>query len=162
MYFSDASLHIESFVHLLPLPIQDTNPTDYQWRFTKHNKTDELLKCQQIFPDRHFNKILDDKEIICYVVSDDDQDTQLKFALTDSMIWPTLHWFHIMLGNLCTCHMHAALQARYHHPNLRIHTEHLLCDKCQHLSLAMGYSLIRTLLHHNENCLESCLEHGKV
>ncbi len=54
----------------------------------------------------------------------DDRNTQWKFALTDSMIWPTLHWFHAMLGNPGSCHMDATLQAQYHW----MHIEHFACD----------------------------------
>ncbi len=90
-------LLVECFLHLLPIPIWDTNPMNYQ-RITKN--TDELRKHQQKFPNRYINKVLDDEEIIYYVVPGDDQDMQLRFALSDSMIWPTIHWFHAMLGHL--------------------------------------------------------------
>ncbi len=66
MDFSDNPLLIECFLHLPPLEVQDTNPTDYQWIFTKQNKTDKLVKQHHQFLGRYFNKILDDKEIICY------------------------------------------------------------------------------------------------
>jgi len=99
MDFADDPLLIECFLHLPPLEVQDTNPTDYQWIFDKQNETDELVKRQQKFPDRYFNNVLDDKEIICYVAPGEDRITQWKFALTNSMIQPTLHWFHAMLGH---------------------------------------------------------------
>lgn len=50
-------------------------------------------------------------------------DRLLKFALTDSMIWPALHCFYTMLGHPGSCSMHATLQARYHHPHLWMHIE---------------------------------------
>ncbi len=78
------------------------------------------------------NKILDDKEIICYMTPGANCDKQWKFASTNSMIWPTLHWFHTLLGHTGSCHMHTTLQAWYHHPHLSIHVEHFACDKCQH------------------------------
>ena len=131
MDFADDPLLIECFLHLPPLEVQDTNPTDYQWIFDKQNETDELVKRQQKFPDRYFNNVLDDKEIICYVAPGDDRDTQWKFALTDSMIRPTLHWFHAMLGHPGSRRMRATLQARYHHPHLRMHIERFACDICQ-------------------------------
>ncbi len=52
-----------------------TQPT-IQWIFTKENKTDELVKQEQKFPDRYFNEKIDDKEIICYAASGANQDTQ--------------------------------------------------------------------------------------
>ncbi len=61
----------------------------------------------------------------------DDHNTQWKFALTNSMILPTIYWFHIILGNPGSCHMHATLQAQYHHPHLQMHIERFTCDKCQ-------------------------------
>ncbi len=69
------SLLIECFLHLPPLEVQDSNPTNYQWIFTKQSKTDELVKWRQKFPDRYFNKIFDDNEIICHVTPGDDRDT---------------------------------------------------------------------------------------
>ncbi len=56
-------------------------------------------------------------------------DTQWKFSLTNSMIWPMLHWFNAMLGHpgfWCMC---AMLQAKYHHPHLCMHIEQFACDK---------------------------------
>ncbi len=108
-----------------------TNPMHYQWIFTKDNENDELLKYQQKFPDRYFNRIIDNKEIIGYDVPGDDLDTQWKFISTDSMILPTLRWFHAILGHSGIHCMHATLQASYHHPHLQTHIELFLCDKCQ-------------------------------
>ncbi len=113
MDFANDPLLIKSFIHLPPLEVRDTNPTNYQWIFTKPNETDILVKPCQKFPDRYFNKILDDKGIIWHEV----------FALTDSMIWPTIHWFHAMLWHSGSCCMHTMLQAWYHHPHLCMHIE---------------------------------------
>ncbi len=131
MDFTDDPLVIECFLHLPSLAVQDTNPTDYQWILDKQNETDKIVFCRQKFPDRYFNKVLDDKEIICYVVPSDNRNTQWKFALTNSMIWPTCHWFHVMLGHPGSCHMRATLQAQYHHPHLLTHLECFACDVCQ-------------------------------
>ncbi len=43
MDFANDLLLIECFLHLLPLAVQDTNSTDYQWIFDKQNKTNELV-----------------------------------------------------------------------------------------------------------------------
>ncbi len=37
MDFANNPLLTECFLHLPPLEVQDTNPTDYQWIFTKKN-----------------------------------------------------------------------------------------------------------------------------
>ncbi len=76
-------------------------------------------------------KILDDKEIICYVAPGNNCDTQWKFALTNSMIQPTIHWFHAMLRHPGSCCMLATLQAQYHYPHLQLHIERFFCDECQ-------------------------------
>ncbi len=115
---SDDLLLIECFLHLPLFPVQDTNPTDYQWMFTKQNQIDKLVKQKRKFPHRYFNKIFDDKQSICYVEPGEDCGTQRKFALRDSMIRPTLHWFHTMLGYCGSQCMHGTLQAQYHHPHL--------------------------------------------
>ncbi len=39
------------------------------------NETDELLNCKQKFLDQYFNKILDEKEIICYIAPGDIEGT---------------------------------------------------------------------------------------
>ncbi len=98
---------------------------------TNKKETNKLLLQQQKFPDRYFNKVLDDKEIICYAASSDDRNKQWKFALTDSTIIPTIHWFHLMLGHPSSHCMHATLQAQYHHPHLQMHIERFACDECQ-------------------------------
>ncbi len=86
--------------------------------------------------DRNFQtdtspKVLDDKELICYAVPGDNCDTQWKFALTNSMIWPTIDWFHTMLGHPGSCGMRATLQAQYHHPHLQMCIEQFACGVCQ-------------------------------
>ncbi len=86
MDIANDPLLIECYLHLPPLAVQDTNPTDYQWIFDKQNDTDKLITCKQKFSDRYFNEVLDDKEIICYVAPGDNRLTQWKFALTNSMI----------------------------------------------------------------------------
>ncbi len=86
MDFANDLILIECFLHLSPLDVQDTNPTYYQWIFRIQNETDKLLKQCQKFPDRYFNKILDDKEIISYVAPNDNCITQWKFTITNSMI----------------------------------------------------------------------------
>ncbi len=49
MDFADDPLLMECFLHLPPLPFQDTNPMDYQLIFTKQNKTDDWLQWKQNF-----------------------------------------------------------------------------------------------------------------
>ncbi len=39
MDFANAPLLIKYFLHLPPLAVQDTNPTNYQWTFDKQNET---------------------------------------------------------------------------------------------------------------------------
>ncbi len=80
MDFANDPLLIECFLHLASLAVQDANPTNYQWIFTKQNETDKLVKQWQKFPDRYFTKVLDDKEFIRYVAPNDDCDTQWKIA----------------------------------------------------------------------------------
>ncbi len=109
----------------------ETNSTDFQWMFIRQNETDEFLKLKQKFPHQYFNRILEDKRIICYVTPCDDREMQRKLAFTNSMIWPTLHWSHIILGHPDTHHKHALLETRYHHPHLHNHIEHFLCNECQ-------------------------------
>ncbi len=92
---------------------------------------DKLLNHQKKYPGRYFNKILDDNEIICFPAPCDDWDMQGKFDLTNSMIWPTLHRFHGILGHPGTCCIHSTLQAKYHHLHLWMHIEQFLQDKCQ-------------------------------
>ncbi len=50
MNFLDDPLLLECFLHLPPQIVQDTNPTDYEWIFTKQNETNELLHHKQRFP----------------------------------------------------------------------------------------------------------------
>ncbi len=80
---------------------------------------------------RYFNKVLDDKDLICYVAPCNNRDKQWKFSLSDSMIWPIIHWFHAMLGHPGSCYMRATLHARYHHPHLWMHIERFACDTYQ-------------------------------
>ncbi len=131
MDFADDLLFIECFLHFPHLAVLNTNPTNYQWIFTKQYETDELVKQEQTFPDRYFNKILNDKKIICYVAPSDNHDTQRKLAFTDFMIQPTLDLFHAMLGHPGSQCMHATLQSWYHHLHLHMTIEQFACDKCQ-------------------------------
>ncbi len=71
MDFADDPLLFKCFLHLSPLPVHNTNPTDYQWIFTEQNKTNELLKNQKNSW-KIFQKILDNKENVCYALLDDD------------------------------------------------------------------------------------------
>ncbi len=119
MDFANGPLLIEFFLDLPPIPVHE------------QNETDKLVKQRQKYPDQYFNKVLDGKEINCYVSPGNNHDTQLKFALTGSMIWFTLHWFHAMLGHPGSCQMCAMLQARYHLQHLCMYIEWFVCDKCQ-------------------------------
>ncbi len=56
----------------------------------------------------------------------------MEISSTNSMIWPTLHWFHVMLGHPGSCCLCATLQAWYHHLQLHMHIEPFACDECQH------------------------------
>ncbi len=106
MDFADDPLLIECFLHLPPLAVWVTNPTYSQWIFDKQNETNKLVLQQQESPKRYLKQVLDDKWIICCAVAGDDYNRQWKFALTHSMIWPNIHWFHAMLGHppaLATC-----------------------------------------------------------
>ncbi len=49
MDFANDPLLIKCFLHLPPLAVQDTKPTDYQWMFDKQNKTDEFIHADRNF-----------------------------------------------------------------------------------------------------------------
>ncbi len=55
-----------------------------------------------------------------------DKDMQLKFASTISMFWPTLHWFHAILGHPGTNCMHATLKSIHPIPTCKC----ILDDNC--------------------------------
>ncbi len=85
------------------------NPIDCQSIFDEQKDINKLLRLIQTYHLWYFNKVIDDKEIICYVAPGDDRSTQWKFALTDSMVIPTIHWFHAMLGHPGSCCMCATI-----------------------------------------------------
>ncbi len=80
LIFASDPFLVVCFLQLPPLPVCDTNPTDYQCIFTKQNGTDELLQKRNNFSDPYFNKKFDDKELICCVSSSDGRDRQWEFA----------------------------------------------------------------------------------
>lgn len=90
-----------------------------------------INQTQHKFLDHYLNKVLNDLEIIWYVSPWDDCNMQWMIELIDSMIWPTLHCFHMMLGHSGSWLMHATLQAWYPHPHLWVHNKKFECDKCQ-------------------------------
>ncbi len=55
MNIANDLLLLKWFLYLPPLTVQDTSPTNYQWRYTKQNESGKLVKWQQKFPDRYFN-----------------------------------------------------------------------------------------------------------
>ncbi len=97
-----------------------------------------VKRCKK-FLDRYFNKIHDEKEIIFWAATGDDHNTQLKFALTHSIICFTLKLFHAMLEHPGSHCIHAMLQTLNTLSAWNLNTTNLL-------DLGAGYSWIRTML----------------
>ncbi len=119
--------------------------TSHLWRYAAIILwiTIEYLTCTCRFPDWYLNKILDDKAIICIISPHHDQDTQWIIAISDSMIWPLLHWFHTMLGYLGSQYLCTTIKNRFHFPNLWDHIDKFACDQCQHFKASsLGHDIL--------------------
>ncbi len=112
---------------------------------TKQHKRGSLL--HQEFPNHFFDKFLDDKQIICYVSSQDNRETQWKTNLIKSTILPLLHWFHTILPYsdtpaLNTCLYWFKIAIIIHNPHLHACIEQYPC--CEYLwakSFGPGHGL---------------------
>ncbi len=77
--------------------------------------------CKQNVHDQYFNKTLDDKEFICYVVKCDDKDTKWKFLYSIGSIYFGTPWYQLHV-----CHTTSQISSYLH-----THIANLLRDESQ-------------------------------
>ena len=79
----------------------------------------------------------------CYVKDQADPNTQWRIALPQSMVLPTIAWFHEVMGHPGQTRLNETLIQRYYHPQLRYRIERFKCDYCKRNKLVgKGYGLL--------------------
>jgi aryl carrier-like protein len=125
----------ELFDCLLNLPELEEptqNPLNMEWIRERQQADATLLARAASNPTNYVYKTFeDDLQILCYVKTGEDAETQWRIALAQDMVQPTIAWFHEVLGHPGTKRMRLTLQARYYHSEIRRYIDNYTCDACQ-------------------------------
>jgi RNase H-like domain found in reverse transcriptase len=124
----------------IPSDMEDENPLDMEV-IKEQQLIDNALQ-QRMLKDAHrytMERIGTVKEIVCYVKPGDNK-SKWKIALPQSLLQPTIKWFHQVPGSK---HLYLQIGTWYYHSDLRRHIDHLQCKHCQRNKLdGKGYGLL--------------------
>ncbi len=103
----------------LPTTVPKESPLDYEWIREQQQADEALLTKYRKNPQRFFYKTFyDDFRLLCYHKPVLNKEKQWKFAMTASMIKPTIRWFHAILGHPGSKRLQLALQLQFYHEDL--------------------------------------------
>ncbi len=90
-----------------------------------------------------YKKFDNNVELLCYVKPGLNPWTQWKFAISASMIKPTIKWFHLVMGHPGRSRLRLALQLQFQHQDLHRLIDSYVCNACQgHKLDGQGYGLL--------------------
>jgi len=144
-YDEDIKQAFDCYLNLPEADAPEENPLCYEHICEQQQGDAQLLARQAKYPEQYINKILDDnvQHIICYVRQNDDPNSQWRIALLQSMLKPTMKWFHQVLGHPGKKRLRETLQQRYYHPQLCQTIDKYKCEHCQkHKLSGRGYGLL--------------------
>ena len=127
----------------LPSDLQADNPLDMETIKEQQQQDEILQKRVQKYSDRYTTKRIGNVEdIICHVKPGDDK-ANWKIALPQSLIQPTIKWFHQVTGHPGSKRLMMQVSSRYYHSNLRRQIDKFHCEHCQRNKLdGKGYGLL--------------------
>jgi transposase InsO family protein len=138
-----ACLHEDDCYLNLPSDLQADNPLDMETIKEEQEKDEILKKRVQKYSDRYTTKRISNvDDIICHIKPGDDK-SNWKIALPQSLLLPTIKWFHQVTGHPGSKRLMMQIGARYYHSELRHKIDKFHCEHCQRNKLdGKGYGLL--------------------
>ena len=132
----------DSFLNI-PSDMDEDNPLDMETIKEQQAVDAGLQKRVKRYPERYVNKrICSVDDIICYI-KPRDNPSNWKIALPQSLLLPTIKWFHQVTGHPGAKRLHLQIGARYYHSDLRGMIDKFHCEHCQRNKLdGKGYGLL--------------------
>ena len=136
-------LHEDDCYLNLPSDLQADNPLDMETIKEEQEKDEILKKRVQKYSDRYTTKRIGNvDDIICHIKPGDDK-SNWKIALPQSLLLPTIKWFHQVTGHPGSKRLNMQIGARYYHSELRHKIDKFHCEHCQRNKLdGKGYGLL--------------------
>ena len=104
------NLPLEDCYLNLPNQIEDEHPLDMEVIKERQQADEVLLKRVKAYPNQYLTKQLATvTDILCHVKEGEDPKTQLRIALSQDMIEPTVKWFHKVTGHPGSKKLHLTL-----------------------------------------------------
>ncbi len=128
----------------LPDNMVDTNPLDMANIKEQQDADDALLQHATKYADRYTHKrigTIDD--ILCYIKLGDPPNNW-KIALPESLLQPTIKWFHQVTGHPGSKRLFMQISSQYYHSHrdIRLLVVKFHCEHCQRNKLSgTGYGL---------------------
>lgn len=132
----------DSFLNI-PSKMDEENPLDME-TIKEQQASDATLQRRILsYPDRYTTKRIGTVEgIVCHI-KPGDEPSNWKIALPQSLLSPTIKWFHQVTGHPGAKRLHLQIGARYYHSDLRGLIDKFRCEHCQRNKLeGKGYGLL--------------------
>ena len=142
---ADLSDILDCYVNLPDETLVGSNPLNFKHIADKQQTDAKLNILKQKLPAQYINKSLDPdvRDITCYVKEHDNPDTQWRIYLPDSILTPSVAWFHQVLGHPGSTRLYKTVSQRFYNSRLRHTIDSFKCDHCQKNKLpGKGYGLL--------------------
>ena len=134
---------IKCFLNLPRLNDHHSNRLNYKYLAKQQVEDEKLQQLAKGKPDNYVMKTLNGNEVLCYVKTYGNPETQWQIALPRQLVIPTIQYFHTILRNPGATRMCLTIQTRYYHHMLRKEIDDFACDACQKMKQPIpGYGLI--------------------
>jgi hypothetical protein len=116
------------------------NPLDIESIKEQQGTDRELQKTATKYADQYTHKNVSGvDDVLCYV-KPGDPPASWRIASPESMLQPTIWWFHQITGHPGSKRLHIQISARYYHHDLRRMIDNYHCNHCQRNKLdGKGY-----------------------
>ena len=97
---------LECFLNLQHLNNHGNNPLNYKYLAKQQVEDKKLQQMAKRKSDNYVIKTLNEHEVLCYVKTYDDPETQLQKVLPRQLVIQTIQYCHTILGNPGVIRMH--------------------------------------------------------
>ena len=122
---------LECFLNRPRLNDHSDNPLNYKYLTEQQVEEKKLQQFAKGKPDNYVIKTLNGHDVLCYLKTYDNPETQRQIALPKQLVTPTIQYFHMILGHPGATRMRLTIQMRYYHPMLRKEMDDFACNACQ-------------------------------
>ena len=110
---------LECFLNLPCLNYHGENPLNDKYLTGQQVEDETLQQLAKGKPDYYVTKTLNGHDVLCYVKTYGDPETQWQIALPNQLVIPTIQYFHMILRHPGATRMLLTIQTRYYHCMLR-------------------------------------------